>query len=147
MTFDGFDDKTWLVKPHVMVAWDNVYQGGLTVGNGTSALITEKGNFDRTTFGYGLTMNHQWTEKTRIRAALSGYHFVGDTEIGLGSSFANNSAATSFVTTGEDIRHQYVVESGIEHDFGQGWSLSADGFAEFGDLEAYGGMIKLKKRF
>ncbi|WP_143182699.1 autotransporter outer membrane beta-barrel domain-containing protein [Parasphingorhabdus marina] len=147
VTLDGFGDKDWLVKPHLMVAWDNVYQGSMTIGEGATALVTGKGDFDRTTFGYGLSMNHQWTGKTRLHASLTGYHFVGDTQIGFGSSFANNSAATSFVTTGEDVRHQYVVESGVEHDFGRGWSLSADAFAEFGDLQAYGGMFKLTKRF
>ncbi|MEO9470324.1 autotransporter domain-containing protein, partial [Parasphingorhabdus sp.] len=147
LTFDGIGEKDWLIKPHIMVAWDNVYQSGMTVGDGTTAFVTDKGNFDRTTFGYGLTMNHQWTEKTRIRAGLSGYHYVGDTLIGFNSSFLNNSGSTSFITTGEDIRNQYVVESGIEHSFGQGWSLSADAFAEFGDLQGYGGLLKLTKRF
>ncbi|MEL6875360.1 MAG: autotransporter outer membrane beta-barrel domain-containing protein, partial [Pseudomonadota bacterium] len=147
LTFDGIGDEEWLVKPHLMVAWDNVYQSGMTVGDGTTAFITEKGNFDRTTFGYGLTMNHQWTDQTRIHAGLSGYHFVGDTQIGFDSTFVKNSGATSFITTGEDIRNQYVVESGIEHSFGQGWSFSADAFAEFGDLQAYGGLLKLTKQF
>lgn len=147
LTFDGFGEDAWLIKPHLMVAWDNVYQSGMTVGDGTTAFVTDKGNFDRTTFGYGLTMDHQWTDKTRIHAGLSGYHYVGDTQIGFNSTFVNNNGATSFITTGEDIRNQYVVESGIEHTFGQGWSLSADAFAEFGDLQAYGGLLKLTKRF
>ncbi|MEP2378774.1 autotransporter outer membrane beta-barrel domain-containing protein, partial [Parasphingorhabdus sp.] len=148
LTVDGFDDNDWMLKPHVLVAWDNVHQDLFTIGSGPTAFTAESGNFDRTTFGYGLSMNHKWNNGITINASVSGYHYVGDTQIGLTSQFGQNSnGESSFLTTGENIRNQYVVEAGFEKAFGDGWILSADGFAEFGDLEAVGGLLKLRKKF
>ncbi len=148
LTLDGIGDKVWAIKPHLMVGYNKTSQDALTLGNGATALATQSGNFDRFTFGYGLMLEQRLNYNTAIKVGVSGVHHSDDTQSLLTSRFvAGGTGAQPFNTTGKSIRDQYLFETGLDQNLGNGWTASVNGYLEFGDLEGFGGLLKVGKRF
>lgn len=148
LTLDGIGDKAWAIKPHLMVGYNKTSQDALTLGNGPTALATQSGNFDRFTFGYGLTLEQSFNNNTALKVGVSGVHHSDDTQSLLTSRFVSGGAgAQPFNTTGKSIRDQYLFETSLDQNLGDGWTASVNGYVEFGDLEGFGGLIKIGKRF
>ena len=83
-----------------------------------------------------------------LRANVQANHYLGDTQLGLLSRFAQDSnAARAFSTSGESVKKQYRIEAGFEQGLGGGWKLELDGQVEFGDLKGYGGRLMISTRF
>lgn len=148
VTLDGTGGSLWPIRPFVSVAYDNYSQDALTLrGTGPSGVIIGATELERVTFGYGARFVTNFGG-TQINLGATGYHFTGDTEAALSSNFFNlGQTSTPFTTGAFDIESQFKLDGTISQSFGDGWKLSAGGFAEFGDLEGFGGTFKVSVRF
>ncbi|WP_229953486.1 hypothetical protein [Parasphingorhabdus litoris] len=148
ITIDGNGEDVWPVRPFVSIQYDHFSQDSIAlVGNGITDLQIDAVDFDRITFGYGLNFEQDW-DQTSVRLSAVGYHHRGDTQSSITSRFiAAGPGSSAFTTLGFDIENRWQLSGGISQGFGDGWSLSADGHAGFGDLKSFGGAIKIKKRF
>lgn len=148
VTLDGSGGNRWPVQPFISVGYDNFSQDGTTlVGQGVTDLVINDVDLDRYTVGYGLRADQQW-DRTAMRLGIAGYHYAGDTRSVLTSRFFGAGAGgATFNTFGFNIQDQFQIDAGLSHKVGDGWQLSLDGYFEFGDLESYGGMFKISKRF
>ena len=148
LNFDGSGDKQWPIRPFISVAYDHFAQDSIALtGAGVTDLAIDKVDLDRIAFGYGLRADHRW-DQTELRLGLTGYHYEGDTQSSVTSRFlATGINGSAFTTTGFDIQDHVQLDAGISQQLGDGWSLSLDGYAGFGDLESYGGIFKIGRKF
>ncbi|WP_430429974.1 hypothetical protein [Parasphingorhabdus sp.] len=148
LTLDGIGDKAWAIKPHLLVGYNQTSQDALTLGSGATALAIQSGKFDRFTFGYGFTLEQNFNNNMALKVGVSGVHHSDDTQSSLASRFVSGAAGTQpFSTIGKNIQDQYLFETSLDHNLGDGWTASVNGYIEFGDLEGFGGLLKIGKRF
>jgi len=149
LQLDGSGGEDWVIKPHVLAAYETVIQDEFTIGNDTATAIgINEERADRYTLGYGATLDHDWGEGSYAQLRASGLHHFGDTQASLVSQFTSSSVnGFNFATQGKEIKNQYVVEGAIGRSLGAGWTGAAEAFAEFGDIEGYGGRVRFKKTF
>ena len=147
LSLDGSGGKAWPVQPFVSISYDSLSQDSVTLSGGAANLVIDKAKIERITFGYGLRLDQNFVA-TALRLGVSGYHHSGDTQAILSSRFAaTGPTGPSFVTLGHDIQNQYEIDAGLTQNLGGGWSISVDGYATFGDIEGYGGLLRIGKRF
>ncbi len=148
LNLDGSGDRQWPIRPFVSIAYDHFSQDAVALtGGGVTDLAIDKVDMDRIAFGYGIRGDHTWGQ-TALRVGLAGYHYEGDTQTAVTSRFlATGVNGVAFTTVGFDIRDQFQLDAGLSQSLGDGWSLSVDGYTEFGDIESYGGLIKIMKKF
>ncbi len=148
LNLDGSGDRQWPIRLFVSIAYDHFSQDAVALtGGGVTDLAIDKVDMDRIAFGYGIRGDHTWGQ-TALRVGLGGYHYEGDTQTAVTSRFlATGDNGVAFTTVGFDIRDQFQLDAGLSQSLGDGWSLSVDGYTEFGDIESYGGLIKIMKKF
>ena len=149
LTMDGSDGKDWMVRPFIQGGIDGVKQDAASLGNASAALNTDKIDANRTTFGGGATFETSLGSNGYLSLSGTGLFHSGDTDAAFNSSFAGTSGTgNNFVTVGEDIEEQYILDLSIgKLGKDNGLIFGLDGFVEFGDLEGYGGRVRLGKRF
>ena len=145
MTFAGLNGEAWPVKPYVKAGIDNYEQDAFTIGTGVTSLDISGLDNTRYSIGYGADYKHELENTTYVRVGASGTHFFGETEGELISSFSG-AADSGFSTVGDDVESQFVVEGGVGTSLG-GWTIEANGFGQFGDLEGYGGNLNFSTNF
>lgn len=80
-------------------------------------------------------------------ASATGLHHTGDTAVVGSSNFSGSAATSAFTTSSEDIEAEYILEGGISHITDNAWALGVSGYAQFGDLEGFGGRVKAGYKF
>ncbi|MCA8835196.1 MAG: autotransporter outer membrane beta-barrel domain-containing protein, partial [Proteobacteria bacterium] len=149
LALNGAGRWTWPVRPFVSLGYDHVRQGAASLsGGGGASLLIERSRYDRFTLGYGARFEQEFGRGTAMWLSAGGYHHFGDTQGRLSSRFtAQGTEAPSFITTGQAIRHEGRVDGGVSVGFGGGWSIAAEGHAEFGNITGYGARVRLSKSF
>ena len=149
ISIDVFNGNDWVVKPYLLLGGDAYDQDATTFfGNDVLNLTTDAESFSRFTLGYGLVLDQQVTERTRVRGAIAGRQHFGDTQGIFNSRFlATNAPVDGFTTLGFDVDDQYLIDAAVSHTFLNHWTVTASGFGEFGDLTGGGASLRLSKRF
>jgi hypothetical protein len=150
LTLDGVNAGVWNLKPYVLLSADTYDQSGASIGGGTlTAINIEAYDAQRVSYGYGATLQHWFGPRTALQLTASGLHHTGDT----GSAFASDFTApglgnaNSFGTAGREINDQYLLESRFSHSYEGGLSVSVQGYAQSGDIESLGGVIRIAHKF
>ena len=148
LTLDGGEEKKWPLRPFVSVSYDSLSQNATVLqGGGATDLALDAIDLDRFTVGYGVNFVQDWN-RTSLRLGATGYHYTGDTQVQIASRFAAIPGnAGAFTTVGFDIENQWQFDAGIDQRLGNGWSISADAYLGTGDIESFGGMLKIGKKF
>jgi len=150
LTLDGNNGQSWTVKPHLLVAADQYSQSPDTLGStGVTSLSTGSFNLERTSIGFGATLDHQWSEHSSLSLSATSLHHFGDTATNLVSDFVapGLGSGLSFDIIGREIEQQYLLQGDINSEFSNGFSVSVQGFAQFGDMEGLGGQIRVSRKF
>ncbi len=147
-TLDGSDTKKFPVQPFVSISYDSFSQDAVSLtGSTVTDISIDALDLDRVSFGYGIRAD-QKLGATSLKLGFTGFYHTGDTQSNLTTRFLSAAPnGATFLSSGFDIETQYIADIGVEHEFGKGWRVSLDGYAEFGDLEGYGGLFTLGKRF
>lgn len=149
LTFTGSDGKDWTLKPHLSAGFDSVTQDAYTLGADTTGeLSVGESTADRFSFGYGVSYEHDVGDGLFLKASARGLQHSGDTAISSSSAFAGSTATNAaFVTNSADIETEFILEGGISKITDGGWSLGVDAYTHFGDLEGFGGRVKVGHTF
>ena len=148
VSVDGSNGNPWTIKPYVLAAVTSTKQDAFRLGNGVTAINVDKVSDNRQTLGYGARYDHEFSDAVSVQLDATAMHHFGGTRTDLVSSFeAAGPNATSFVVTGKEISTQYLVQGSLGYKLDSGLQAGIGGFAEFGDLEGYGGRVTIAKTF
>ncbi len=149
-TIDGVDGKVWPVRPYIFVGGDIYQQDDLSFGAGTALGLDVEGfDLERFSLGYGIAVDTRLGKRGFLQFDAGGVHHSGDTQVATFATFTGSTVptASTFLTSGLDIDSQYFASGGIGYELGRGWTVSVTGQIEFGDLEGFGGALRVGKRF
>jgi hypothetical protein len=149
LTLDGYNGTSWIVRPHLLVAADRYDQNAQTIGAGrVTAIASDSFQLDRVSYGYGASIAHQWGVGTALEISATSLRHGGDAASAFSSSFAAPGLdAVSFNTTGREIEQQYILQGRLTSQQADGYAISIQGFAQFGDLDGAGAEVRVSKRF
>ena len=149
LTLDGHggNDK-WSIKPYVLTAIVSTRQDDFQLGNGVTAVNTDKVQTTRQTIGYGARWGHKFSEVVSMQIDATAMHHLGGTQTDLVSSFdAAGPNAANFNVAGKEIKAQYLLQGSLGYKMESGLTAGIGAFGEFGDLEGFGGRVTIAKTF
>ena len=136
------------ITPYLQAGVDHTTQERHTLGTGGTALNIDKLSATRLSYGGGAQINQTIGEKASLQINSQYLRHVGDTETALFSRFGRSDQG--FSASGGTVEEQFLIETNMGLDIQTddlSGRLSLEGFAEFGDLEGFGGRLSLATSF
>ncbi len=149
LSIDGANNRKWALKPYVQAGASVYRQEAVNLGaTEATALTVDELDNTRWQIGIGAAYERRFDDRLSISARAAGVHYFDDTENIFSSRFAAAPAGSaSFRTTGREIDRQVQLDAALAYAHKSGFVISAGAFAEVGDLNLYGGNMKVQKRF
>ena len=149
-TMTGVNGRDWPVRPHAEIGIDSVRQDAVAIsgGSGATALAVEKLDSARAYIALGAAFDRRLTKALSLNASAEGVRYFSDTENVIEARFlAAPEDVPAFRTVGANVEWQARLQAGASYEHASGLTLSADGFAEAGDVKTYGARLELSRRF
>ncbi len=148
-SINGAHDREWALKPYVQTGVTVYRQDAAGLGaTGVTALAVEKLNNTRWQIGVGATYDRRIADRLSVSARAAGVQYFDDTENIFSSRFAAAPAGSpAFRTTGREVDRQVQLDAALAYAHHSGFMVSVGAFGEFGDLDLYGGSLRVQKRF
>ena len=146
LTLDGSGGQEWAIKPYVSGSVDNYDQDAFILGSGATQIAVGEIDNTRYSVGYGADLKRDITDNAYLRLGASGTHHFNDTEANFLSSFSS-STGDGFATVGSDVENQYFFDGSLGTELANGLKFEGSVFGQLGDLDAWGGGVKIAKKF
>ena len=150
MTLDGTKGDEWAVKPYFQTGVTVYRQDAVDVGPATNATALRVDELDnsRWQIGFGATYERRIDDRLSVNARAAALQYFNDTENAFASRFAAAPEGTpAFRTAGREVDRQFQFDAALAYEHKSGVVFSVGAFGEAGDLNLYGGNLRLRKRF
>lgn len=145
----GSNGDDWYVKPYVQAGVNIYSQDAVNIGsNSVTALQIEELDNTRWHVGLGATFEHRLSDHVSLDGRAVGKQYFGDTDNVFASRFAfAPMGSPAFDIAGKEIERQVELDASLKFHHGSGFVLSVGAFGEVGDINLYGGNVRLSKHF
>ena len=150
LTLDGTEGDEWAVKPYFQTGVTVYHQDAVDVGPATNATALRVDELDnsRWQIGFGATYERRIDDRLSVNARAAALQYFNDTENAFASRFAAAPEGTpAFRTAGREVDRQFQFDAALAYEHKSGVVFSVGAFGEAGDLNLYGGNLRLRKRF
>ena len=149
LTLDGKGGEDWALKPYLQTGVTVYRQDAVDLGAaGATALAVDDLDNTRWQIGVGATYERRIDDRLSVNARGAVVQYFGGTDNAFDSRFAAAPAgAASFRTAGKELDRQIQLDAALAYEHKSGFVFSIGAFGDVGDLNLYGGNLRVRKRF
>ena len=149
LTLDGKGGEDWALKPYLQTGVTVYRQDAVDLGAaGATALAVDELDNTRWQIGVGASYERRIDDRLSVNARGAVIQYFGGTDNAFDSRFAAAPAgAASFRTAGKELDRQIQLDAALAYEHKSGFVFSIGAFGDVGDLNLYGGNLRVRKRF